>query len=100
MYVCKKDIDTNTVTLCLDDELFSSELIADDVNLISIKEIKEPLKLQAKIRYKHEQADATLYPYEDDKIRLVFDTPQRAITRGQAVVMYLSDTVVGGATII
>ncbi len=100
MYVCKKDIDTNTVTLCLDDELFANELIADDVNLISIKELKEALKLQAKIRYKHEQADATLYPYEDNKIRLVFDTPQRAITKGQAVVMYLGDTVVGGATII
>lgn len=100
MYVCKKDIDTNTVTLCLDNELFSNELIADDVNLISIKEIKEPIKLSAKIRYKHNQADATLYPCDDHKIRLVFDTPQRAITKGQAVVMYKDDVVVGGGTII
>ncbi len=100
MYVCKKDIDTNTVTLCLDDELYGSELIADDVNLISIKEIKEPMKLTAKVRYKHNQADATLYPHTDGKIRLVFDLPVRAITKGQAVVMYDGDTVVGGATII
>lgn len=100
MYVCKKDIDTNTVTLCLNDELFSTELFADDVNLISIKELNEPMKLSAKIRYKHKEADATLYPCEDGKIRLVFQEPQRAITKGQAVVMYRGDTVVGGATII
>ncbi len=100
MYVCKKDIDTNTVTLCLNDELFSKELFADDVNFIAFKELKEPMKLKAKIRYKHKEADATLYPFDDGKIRLVFDEPQRAITKGQAVVMYIGDTVVGGATII
>lgn len=100
MYVCKKDIDSNTVTLCLNDELFSSELYADDVNLISIKELKEPMKLSAKIRYKHKEASATLYPCDGKKVRLVFDEPQRAITKGQAVVMYIGDTVVGGGTII
>lgn len=100
MYVCDKNVETNTVTLCLDHELFSSELVADDVNLISVKELKEPVKLQAKIRYKHTQADATVYPCDDNKIKVVFSTPQRAITKGQAVVLYLDDTVFGGATII
>ncbi len=100
MYVCDKNVDTNTVTLCLDHELYSSELFAEDVNLISVKEIKEPVKLKAKIRYKHNEADATLYPYEDGKIKLVFSEGQRAITKGQAVVMYIGDTVFGGATII
>lgn len=100
MYVCDKNVDTNTVTLCLNDELFSTQLIADDVNLISVKEINEPIRVQAKIRYKHTQADATLYRVDDSKIKLVFDTPQRAITKGQAVVMYIGDTVFGGATII
>lgn len=100
MYVCKKDIESNTVTLCLNDELFSTELYADDVNLISVKELKEPIKLSAKIRYKHKEASATLYPCEDEKVKLVFDEPQRAVTKGQAVVMYDGDTVVGGATII
>ncbi len=99
MYVCKKDIDTNTVTLCLDNELFSTELVADDINFISIKELKGPMKVKAKIRYKHTESDATLYPC-GDKIRLVFDTPVRAITKGQAVVMYCGDTVLGGATIL
>ncbi len=100
MYVCKKDIDTNTVTLCLDHELFSDTLIADDVNLISIEELKEPLKVKAKIRYKHNEASATLYPFGSGKIKLVFDSPQRAITKGQAVVIYDGNTVVGGATIL
>lgn len=100
MYVYSKDVDTNTVTLCLNDELFSSELHADDVNLISIKEINEPIKLKAKVRYKHVEADATLYKVDDDTIRLEFLEPQRAITKGQAVVMYQGDTVVGGGTII
>ena len=100
MYVCKKDIEPNTVTLCLDNELFSDTLIADDVNFISIKELNEPIKVKAKIRYKHNEASATLYPYDDGKIKLVFDEPQRAITKGQAVVMYDSNSVVGGATIL
>lgn len=99
MYVCDKNIHTNTVTLCSNEELFSKELIADDVNLISIKELNEPMRVKAKIRYKHTQADATLYPFED-KIKLKFDTPVRAITKGQAVVMYIDDTVLGGATIL
>ena len=100
MYVYSKDVDTNTVTLCLNNELFSSQLYADDVNLISIKEINEPIKLKAKVRYKHVEADATLYKVDDDTIRLEFLEPQRAITKGQAVVMYQGDTVVGGGTII
>lgn len=99
MYVCDKNIATNTVTLCLNDELFSSELYADDVNLISVKEITEPIRVKAKIRYKHTETDATLYPH-GDKIRLVFDTPVRAITKGQAVVIYVDDTVLGGGTIL
>ncbi len=100
MYVCKKDVQTNTVTLCLDEELFSDELIANEVNLISIKEISKPIKLTAKIRYKHNQASATVYKLDDEKIRIVFDEPQRAITKGQAVVMYDGDVVVGGGTIL
>ena len=100
MYVCKKDVDKNVVTLCLNDELFSTELIADDVNFISIKELTEPMKVKAKIRYKHNEADATLYPNSNGTVKLVFSEPQRAITSGQAVVMYDGNTVVAGGTII
>ena len=100
MYVCKKDVKENKVTLCLDHELFSSELVAEDVNFISIKELTEPIKVKAKIRYKHVEAEATLYPLSNSRVKLIFDEPQRAITSGQAVVMYQGNTVVAGATII
>lgn len=100
MYVCKKDVKENKVTLCLDHELFSSELVAEDVNFISIKELTEPIKVKAKIRYKHVEAEATLYPLENGRVKLIFDEPQRAITSGQAVVMYQGNTVVAGGTII
>ena len=100
MYVCEKDTVSNTVTLCLDDELYATELLAEDMNYISIKELKEPLRVNAKIRYKHKEAPATLYPLSDGRVKLVFDEPQRAITKGQAVVMYIDNTVVCGGTIL
>ena len=100
MYVCEKDTASNTVTLCLDDELYATELLAEDMNYISIKELKEPLRVNAKIRYKHKEAPATLYPLDDGRVKLVFDEPQRAITKGQAVVMYIENTVVCGGTIL
>lgn len=100
MYVCQKDVKENKVTLCLDHELFSSELVAEDVNFISIKELTEPIRVKAKIRYKHNEAEATLYPLENGRVKLIFDEPQRAITSGQAVVMYQGNTVVAGGTII
>ena len=100
MYVCEKDTASNTVTLCLDDELYATELLAEDMNYISIKELKEPLRVNAKIRYKHKEAPATLYPLSDGRVKLVFDEPQRAITKGQAVVMYIENTVVCGGTIL
>lgn len=100
LYVCKKDVAANTVTLCRDDQLFSSELYAEDINFISVKEICAPTRVKAKIRYRHTEACATVYPVDGDKLKIVFDEPQRAITSGQAVVMYADDTVVAGGTII
>ena len=58
------------------------------------------MRVKAKVRYRHEEQWATVTQPEPDKIRVVFDEPQRAITCGQAVVLYDGDVVVGGATII
>lgn len=102
MYVKDVNVNDNTVTLARDCELFSRELKANDINLISIAEITEPIRVYAKIRYRHKEAPATVYKIDDDKIRVVFDEPQRAITKGQAVVLYDyddCDTVIGGGTI-
>ena len=79
--------------------LFTRELIADQVNWISIPELTAPMSVTAKTRYSHREASATVEPLPDGQIRVVFDEPQRAITAGQAVVLYDGEKVVGGGTI-
>jgi len=99
MYVVGLDTKNNTVILGEDKDVYGEELIAYDLNFISIDKLKEPMKVQAKIRYSAKPADALIIPIEDDKVKVVFDTPQRAITPGQSVVFYDGDIVVGGGTI-
>ena len=98
-YVCAKDMAANTVTLADNDALFSRELIADDLNWIAIPHLAAPMKVLAKIRYKHKEQPAMLYPEPDGAVRVVFEEAQRAITSGQAVVFYDGDYVVGGGRI-
>ena len=52
------------------------------------------------ISYRHTEQDATAVQIDENTIRVTFDQPQRAITKGQAVVLYDGDIVVGGGTII
>ena len=99
VYVCRKDMAANTVTVGLEQSLYSRELWADDVNWIAIDHLSAPMRVYAKIRYRQTEQSATAYPDESRKIRLLFDKPQRAITAGQAVVLYDGDTVVGGGVI-
>ena len=102
VYVCSKDMERNTVTVGPEAALFSTTLIAGDMNWISIPELKAPLAVLAKTRYNQKEQPATAYPLEKGKIKLVFQTPQRAITPGQATVLYTADGegyVVGGGTI-
>ena len=99
MFVLDINPETNEVILGSNDDLFSNELIAKDVNLITVDEITEPIRVEAKIRYSARPAAATVYNNGKDSIRIVFDEPQRAITKGQSVVMYQGDKVVGGGII-
>ncbi len=99
MYVAGKNIADNTVTLCTNEELFSSELIADDFNWI-IPNPGSEIRCSARVRYNMKEQSATVYTLENGNIKVVFDEPQRAITKGQAVVLYNDDTVLGGGTII
>ena len=61
--------------------------------------LREPMRLKAKIRYRHPEQDAVAWQTEDGVLHVRFDKPQRAITRGQAVVLYDGDIVVGGGVI-
>ena len=99
MFVVDIDPVKNTVILGSNEDIFKHELIAHDVNLISIDEIKEPIRVQAKVRYSAKPSWATVHNNGDGTIRMVFDEAQRAITKGQSVVMYDGDVVVGGAII-
>ena len=99
MYVMDVDIEKNQVVLGRNEDLFSKRLVANDVNLISISHIDAPIRVTAKVRYRHTEAPATVNPLPDGKIEVIFNEPQRAITKGQAVVLYDGDIVVGGGTI-
>lgn len=99
LYVCRIDPVRNTVTLGESSALFARELIAEDVNLITCDAIPEPIRVQAKIRYRHPAQPAMAWQTPDGKLHIRFDTPQRAITCGQAAVLYDGENVVGGGTI-
>ena len=83
-----------------DADLRRARLAAREVNWVSIEPVREPRRAEVKIRNKHEAAAATLYPTGDDsRVEIVFDEPQRAVTPGQAAVMYGGDLVLAGGWI-
>ena len=100
VYVCDKDMEKNTVTVGPNEALFATTLVAKDWNWICIPDLAEPIQVTAKARSRHQEQPATVYPMENGWAKVVFDTPQRAITPGQAVVLYQGDVVVGSGTIV
>ena len=99
VYVCAKDMQKNTVTVGPNEALFATTLLATDFNWISMETLPEPMRVTARARYNQKEQPATVYPEENGFVRVVFDQPQRAMTPGQAVVLYDGDLVVGGGTI-
>ena len=99
-YVCAIDPAANTVTVGGEDRLFSSRLEAVDINMIACERLDAPIRVRAKIRYSQQEQWATAEQTAPDRLHLEFDAPQRAITPGQAVVLYDGDVVVGGGRII
>ena len=79
-------------------ELYKKEIIVKDINLLLVDEIKDWLEVDVKTRYSTKSAKAKIIQ-EDDKIKVVFDEPQRAITPGQSAVFYLEEYVLGGGKI-
>ncbi|AWZ48762.1 tRNA 2-thiouridine(34) synthase MnmA [Clostridiaceae bacterium 14S0207] len=89
----------NQVVIGDEEEIFKTELIAKDVNLIYMDELKEPMEVLGKVRYSAKLSAATIYPLENGKLKAVFREKQRAITKGQSVVFYKDNFVVGGGII-
>ena len=98
-YVQELDIRTNRVVLGDNASLFSRELTARDFNWISIAPPAGDIRASARIRYRHKEAPAVIIPLSSTEVKIIFDEPQRAITRGQSVVIYDGDYVLGGGTI-
>ena len=99
VYVCGKDMQNNTVTVGPNDALMHRSLRATDWFWHTIPELTAPLRVYAKARSRMTEQPATVYPGENGSVRVEFDEPQRALTPGQAVVLYDADAVVGGGTI-
>jgi tRNA-specific 2-thiouridylase len=99
LYVKNIDAEHNRIVVGQRAHLFSEGLIARDLNLIALNRIDQPYRVTAKIRQKHKEADATIFPHDEGKVRLLFDEPQMAVTPGQSAVFYSGDTVLGGGVI-
>lgn len=100
LYVKRIDAAENRVVLSGNDALFSRELMANDFNWIAYDVPPRELRATARVRYHQREQAATVTVLEDGHVHLVFDEPQRAVTPGQAVVLYDGDTVLGGGTIL
>lgn len=99
VYVCSKDMQANTVTVGPEEALFTTTLLANNWNWFPFENLTEPIRVMAKARYRHIPQPATVYPEENGFARVVFDSPQRAVTPGQTVALYDGDMVVGGGII-
>lgn len=99
VYVCDKCAKTNTVTLGDNDDLFKTEVFVEDFNWLSIPQPESEIKASAKIRYNMKEQPCTVVPLENGKVKIIFEQPQRAITKGQASVVYDGDYIIGGGII-
>jgi len=99
VYVAAKSVPLNTVTLAPDNALYSKSLDAKDINLIACENLKKPMRVTVRTRYLQTEQSAAAEQTGENSLHIEFDKPQRAVTPGQAVVMYNGDVVIGGGTI-
>lgn len=100
LYVCSINVKDNTVCLGKNEDLFKTETDVVDFNWICGAPAEKSIRCKVKIRYKQKEQAATVYQTDNDKVHIVFDEPQRAITPGQAAVLYDGDVVLGGGVVV
>lgn len=101
-FVADKDLEKNILYVVQGDahaSLYSVGLTATEVNWIDPAAPTESVRCTAKFRYRQPDQGVTLTPLSNGSYRVDFDTPQKAITPGQAVVFYDGDVCLGGGTI-
>ncbi|HKT46180.1 MAG TPA: tRNA 2-thiouridine(34) synthase MnmA [Candidatus Acidoferrales bacterium] len=99
LYVLAIDAEKNRVVVGDDAALRTTSFTVENVNWVSVEEPREPIRAEVKIRHKHEPAAATVEALAGNRARITFDSPQRAVTPGQAAVFYREDVVLGGGWI-
>jgi tRNA-specific 2-thiouridylase len=96
LYVLAVRAPSSTVVVGGEEDLLGERLVARDVSWLSVPEPREPIRARARIRYRHPEADAAVRPLGGGRAEVLFDSPQRAITPGQAVVFYDGEVCLGG----
>jgi tRNA-specific 2-thiouridylase len=99
LYVIQIKGDARQVVVGQQEELYTRTLRTHRINLISVEDLSEPVRVMVKIRHRHEGAPALIERSGIDEIQVSFDEPQRAVTPGQAAVFYDDEVVVGGGWI-
>ena len=100
LYVVRVEAEENRVVVGEAEELLGYEFTAAGVNWVAFDEPTEPVRAEVRVRYRHEEAPATVTPLEGGRVRVRFDEPQRAVTPGQATVFYRGEEVLGGGWIV
>jgi tRNA-specific 2-thiouridylase len=99
LYVVQIERAKNQIIAGEKEELDCLEFTAKGVNWVAFETPEEPVRAAVKVRYRHDPAEATIYALPENRARIVFDAPQRAITPGQATIFYDGEEVVGGGWI-
>ena len=99
LYVVKIDVPRNQLVVGRRSELYGKSFTATGVNWIAIARGDGPVRAEVRIRYRHNEAPATITAIGAGRVRVEFDEPQTAITPGQAAVFYEGDVVLGGGWI-
>lgn len=99
VYVTKIDAENNVIVIDDVEGLNNSAFMANEINLMTVEKLTEPMKAVVKIRYKDKGSPATIFQEDDDAIKVVFDSTQKAITPGQSAVFYDGENVIGGGII-
>ena len=92
--------ETNEVVIGEAEDVFTDSLVCDDLNLMAVEDIAEPMEVTAKIRYSHAGEACVIEKLPGGQVKCSFKKPVRAVTPGQAVVFYQDDHVLGGGTIL
>ena len=100
VYVVGKNSKTSQVLLGDEKELYKTRVRVEDTNFSAFEKLEAPLRCKGKLRYRQREEDCIIHPVDEHTLIAEFNTPQRAVTPGQAAVFYDGDTVLGGGTIV